>query len=188
MGEAGTTVVVPDFPTLLRDGLFAYPKKDGESFGWYQLCESTFRHIHQILPAGKTILELGSGWVSGQLAKDYKVFSVEENPQWLNRSPCVDYIWVPIDSVSGWYNVPLLAERLPKEYDFLIVDGPAGAFETGRRGFFDNLSLFKTDIPILFDDLHFFTVYRTFMEIALKLNRVPYLYPGDVTKSYGVLY
>lgn len=120
---------------FLESGLYNQPDRSPTTFGWYQICETTFRHIREILPDGKRILELGSGWGTTQLARYYKVSTVEEDPQWLNRHPSVEYIHAPIDSKTGWYDVAILKGRLPQEYDFIIVDGPSHAFETGRRGF-----------------------------------------------------
>jgi hypothetical protein len=152
------------------------------------MCETTFKHIREILPEGRTILELGSGWVTTQLAKHYKVFTVEESEGFLNKDPNVKYIHVETDPATLWYRPDILKDRLPENYDFLIVDGPSRGEETGRLGFLNYLHLFRKDVPILFDDLHFRRIYHVFMHVALRLKRVPYLYPGDVTKNYGIIY
>ena len=176
-----------DQEQFLKEGLYNYPDKSFESFGWFQMAETTFRHILDILPEGKTILELGSGWVSTQLAKHYKVYTVEENKEYLNKHEDVNYIHIPVVATINYYNPIELEKKLPKDYDLLIVDGPAVSSRDGRKGFLKNLSLFKTNVPIFFDDTHMHAVHNTFVNVALKLNKVPHLFVGDVTKSYGVL-
>ena len=166
-----------------------------DTFGWYQMSEVMFRHILDVLPVGKIVLELGSGWGSSQLAKHYKTYSVEHDSNFLNKYDDVHYVFAPLNPRTGWYESDTMAENLPDHYDMIIVDGPSGGMvingekmKTSRVGFNRNIKLFNTDVPIFWDDTHFIPSYNAFMELALMLKKVPHLYAGDYTKSYGVLY
>ena len=159
------------------------------------MSEVMFRHILDVLPDGKTVLELGSGWGSSQLAKHYKVYSIEHDSTYVGKYPDVNYIHAELDPYTEWDDTDGLAGKLPKDYDMIIVDGPSGGMvvngeklKTSRSGFNKNIDLFKTDVPIFWDDCHFIPAYNAFVELAIKLGRIPHLYVGDVTKSYGVLY
>jgi len=97
---------------------------------------------------GSYILELGSGETSTvRLSRNYFVTSVEDNPAYLNMYPS-RYIYAP--KVGIWYDRAVLKAKLPRNYDFLLVDGPEGS--AARRGFLENIALFRTDVPILVDD------------------------------------
>jgi hypothetical protein len=184
-----------DLQKCLDDGLYEFPDKSMNSFGWYQMSEIMFKHILDTLPDGKVVLELGSGWGSSQLAEHYTVYTIEHDSTFVGKYPDVNYIHSPLDPYTGWYELEPLAEQLPKHYDMIIVDGPSGGMtlngeklQTSRNGFNKNIELFNTDVPIFWDDTHFIPAYNAFMELAIKLKRIPHLYAGDYTKSYGVLY
>lgn len=181
-----------DVRDMMDAGLYKFPDKSNESFGWFQMTEAMFLHILDILPTGKTVLEFGSGWGSTQLAKYYNVYTVEHDSAYIDKYPDLHYIHAPMK--KNWYDVEALKTQMPKEYDMIIVDGPVGGgiihqgkLYTTRSGFNRNIDLFKTDVPIVWDDLHFAPVYNAFVELALKLGKVPNIYVGDVTKSYGVI-
>jgi hypothetical protein len=100
------------------------------------------------LPPGRTILELGSGQGSTKhLSRFYQMVSVEDKTQFLGLYDS-HYIHAPI--VGGWYSLEALQAQLPRQYDLLLVDGPTG--EGNRWGFLHHLDLFRTDVPIIFDD------------------------------------
>jgi hypothetical protein len=48
-----------------------------------------------MLVDGSTILELGSGWASGELSKHYRVYSVEHDEKWLDAFD-TNYIYAPL--------------------------------------------------------------------------------------------
>ena len=184
-----------DKQKFLDEGLYRFPDKSMESFGWYQMSEVMFRHILDVLPKGKTVLEIGSGWCSSQLAKHYKTYSVEHDSKFLNKYDDVHYVFAPLDPNTGWYDPETLYEEMPDKYDLIIVDGPSGGMvinnsgaQSSRMGFVNNHKLFNTDLPIFWDDTHFIPAYNAFVDLAMKLKRIPHLYVGDYTKSYGVLY
>ena len=56
-------------------------------FGDHSITKQTYELIQAILPAGKTILELGSGNGTKELVKYYNVISIEENEKWVNVVP-----------------------------------------------------------------------------------------------------
>lgn len=132
--------------------------------GGWSIDKSTIDLIKKIIPKGSTILEFGSGYGSHVLSIDYKVYSIEHNPEWMYKYN-INYIYAPIkirDDVHkekiikkgliGWYDTDYFKNNLPKEYDLILVDGPTG--KIGRYGFFENIHLFKQNTPILFDDIH----------------------------------
>jgi len=110
------------------------------------LCQA---FIVDILPAGSTIVELGSGYGTKRLTKHYTVYSVEQNKSWVGFCDKSNYIHAPI--IDGWYDPGILKEQLPGEYDMLIIDGPGGV---GRSYFMRHIELFPNlnNIPIIVDD------------------------------------
>lgn len=147
----------------------------------WSICKQLFDYILETLPEGSTMIELGSGWASGQLSQYYDVWSVEHDKRWIGQYD-TNYIYAPL--VNKWYSVSHLQEQLPKEYDLLLVDGPPGVI--GRGKFFDNIYLFNTDIPIIFDDVNRKTEYDLMMKVAHYLNReVAIMSCGN--KKFGVL-
>ena len=118
------------------------------NFGGSGIFEELFNDIRRLVPDGAVILELGSGDVSTQyLGQHYRMVSVEDQLEWLNKHKST-YIHAPL--VNGWYDIAVLKTRLPQAYHAILVDGPTG--EGNRFGFVKNLSLFRTDVPIFFDD------------------------------------
>jgi len=115
----------------------------------WSMDKEMYNWIRRNIPRGSTILELGSGKSTIDLVKDYRVYSVEHDKEWLNLTDKARYIYAPIK--DGWYDTDILKKELPSKYDLIIVDGPPGYI--GRMGFYHNLRLFKTKVcPILFDD------------------------------------
>ncbi len=135
-----------------------------EDFGGWSMEKSCYDYIRQLLSKGKTILEFGSGFVTGELSKYYTMYSVENYEEWVNRYDST-YIYAPIKFYDetfitpnipenlGWYNPDIVKENLPKKYDLILVDGPNGE-RYGRGGFYKYLDLFNTDVPIIFDDVN----------------------------------
>ena len=123
-----------------------------KKFGGWSISQELFNWILENLPEGKTILELGSGSGTVELTHHYNVYSIEHNEKWVGRAEKSTYIHAPIVEYNGysWYDVEIVREQLPKEYDLILVDGPPGAI--GRKGFLKNIHLFNTDVPIIIDD------------------------------------
>lgn len=95
------------------------------------------------------ILEFGSGNASTkQLTENgYKLISVEHDKKYLNRYKS-DYIHAPL--INGWYDVNKLT--INRNYGCIIIDGPPGVNNSSRLGFFRNIHLFDTNVPILIHD------------------------------------
>ena len=147
--------------------------EENNTFGGWSMNEECFEYIKENLSYGKTILEFGSGFATGELAKHYNMYSVENDDNFLNKYPST-YIHAPIkkyeipgssfsgekyfvpakgfENERGWYDPDILKDNLPKEYDLILVDGPIGHY--GRSGFLLHLEWFKSDVPIIIDDVH----------------------------------
>ena len=127
------------------------------SFDGWSISEAMFNHIRKILPEGKTILELGSGWGTSQLVKHYTVYSVEHNEKFLNLYNS-NYLHVPLKNHKEvanhigdeWYDAVKLREALKGiVYDLLLIDGPPRY----RAGFVKYFDIFDANVIMMFDDL-----------------------------------
>jgi predicted O-methyltransferase YrrM len=141
----------------------------------YYFCPEVLAYIRKTLPAGSTILELGSGTGTGWLAEDYKMYSIENKSKYVGRENST-YIYAPLKEYkipkfpeqTQWYDADILEKEMPKKYDMILVDGPAN---TGRGGFARFIHLFRDDVPILFDDIRRADEMRMALRVAHKLNR-----------------
>ncbi len=174
---------LPNSKTIPITGEKWSPEEILRPFGGWSISKELFDFIRLILPEGKTLLELGSGWGSSQFSKHYTVYSVEHNPQWLEKYN-THYIHVPIK--NKWYDPVILKAKLPDNYDLILVDGPPGYI--GRHGFCTYLDLFKTDLPIIFDDVHRKAEYSLMMQVGQKLQRDVTIFNfGQRKKKFGVI-
>jgi hypothetical protein len=135
-------------------------------FGKVSISKNCFELIRNILPEGKTILEFGSGFGTSQLGNHYKMYSVENQPEWFNRymnvstyincrSKMYDDVYTAPDipGNKGWYHPDDLFSNLPKHYDLILIDGPGGP-NWGRGGFYKHIEKFNTNVPMVFDDIN----------------------------------
>jgi len=152
-----------------------------ESFGDSSISKELYDYILANLPKGSTILELGSGWATDQLAKYYTLYSIEHDKKWINTYAS-NYIYAPLK--NGWYDTSCIEENLPKQYDLILVDGPVGS--TARKGFLDNIFLFNTDAIIIIDDLDRPNEFEMIHILAEMLDREIEIYSG-AGKKFGVL-
>ena len=155
------------------------------SFGAASIAKELFDFIRSILPEGKILLELGSGWASGQFSKYYTVYSIEHSRTWLDKYN-THYIYAPIK--GRWYDPNIVKEKLPQNYDLILVDGPPGypGCRTDRYGFYTHLELFKTDLPIIIDDVNRKVEYELMLRVGKKLQRVVIVFNGG-KKKFGVI-
>ena len=137
------------------------------NFGGSGIMEELFKHICEMLPSGKTILEFGSGDVStAYLGQRYRLFSVEDKLEWVGKHHS-RYIHAPL--VNGWYDLTKLLEQLPARCDLILVDGPTG--EGNRGGFLENVDSFFHDCPIIFDDTNRAGEKHLALMTAVRLRR-----------------
>lgn len=116
--------------------------------------------LHKTLPSGMTILELGSGEGTIELAKFWNVVSVEHDSEWLGLSDKSRYIHAPltlhkpISKFEGtyWYDREILKKALAGlDYDLLYIDGPV---HPNRCGIVKYEHLFNRSVPWVLDDMH----------------------------------
>lgn len=166
-----------------------------EEFGEWSIAQEMFDFIRKVLPEGGTILELGSGYSSSQLAKHYKVYTVEHDPDFFEQyfAPSLKYIFAPLKQHKAvknhdgdvWYDAKALERGLAGlKYDLILVDGPP----TSRAGFVKYFEdLFDTSAIIVFDDVNRRRDNKVMNSIAAKL-KVPYVtYGAGTDKLFGVV-
>lgn len=157
------------------------------ALGGFAISVDLFKYILNNLEKGGTILELGSGSGTGELAKFYKVYSIEHDKNWLNKYNTT-YIYAPIVSYQEykWFNIDILKKSLPTiDYDLILVDGPPGTI--GRAGFFYNLALFDTAKTIIFDDVQRGAELVLLKNVSQKLNRPYKIIKCSDGKVFGVI-
>lgn len=161
------------------------------SWGGWAIEKECYDYIRSILPEGSTVLELGSGYATQELSKHYNLISIEQDRKWLFKYDST-YIYAPLRKYDGlqhpWFDVDVLKNELPiYNYDLILVDAPvAGAGkETSRWGFTHFIDLFKTDVPIIFDDVNRPEDYMNMINASIKLNREYKVFTYN--KSFGVI-
>ena len=156
---------------------------NGELFGGHSITEELFKYIRSVLPDGGTLLELGSGRITELFTEHYKVYSVENDPFWVDTTEST-YIYAPLVD-DKWYDTEILKRELPEKYDLLLVDGPRT--QERRANIINNLDLFRDDCIWLFDDVNQPGNLATFDKIVEITGR-----RGDKvqmgTKLAGILY
>lgn len=149
-----------------------------DDWGGNSISKLLFDYVYAQLPKGKTILELGSGWGTGQLIERWNVWSVENNVEWFKKYNPQSFL-VPLK--DNWYDVDVLKKCLDGlEYDLLLVDGPYDS----RGGFVTHFDLFKHDVPILFDDVMRASGLKIMRDISKILNR-SYAEHGSGRDAFG---
>ena len=153
-------------------------------FGGWAISKQLFDWLLEALPDGATILELGSGSGTQQLAKHFRMVSVEHDPDFVDRYDST-YIYAPI--VNGWYDAVTIGNELSRlsiQYDLFLVDGPPKRI--GRSGILLNLGLFDLTKPIVLDDVHRPPERQLLDELATRVGRRYEIF-SDGAKSFGVL-
>ena len=153
-------------------------------FGGWAISKQLFEWVLSLLPEKSTILELGSGSGTQQLARHFRMVSVEHDPDFVGRYDST-YIYAPI--VNGWYDAVMIGSelsRLSVQYDLLLVDGPPK--QIGRTGILLNLGLFDLTKPIVLDDVHRAPEIQLLDELATHVGRRHTIF-ADGSKSFGVL-
>lgn len=159
---------------------------DKNALGGFSISEDLFLYILKTLEEGSTILELGSGIATVELAKYYKMYSIEHDKAYLSLQPS-KYIYAPIKNYENhrWYDIDYLKCQLPTNYDLLLIDVPTG--DIGRYGFYYFLELFKTDITIIFDDANRNAELKLALDVAEKLGKPYEIYTCSDNKKFIVI-
>ncbi len=153
--------------------------------GW-AISKDLFLYIYKLIPEDSTILEFGSGYGTNELARYFKMHSVENDSRWVGKYNST-YIYAPIKHYGHykWYDIECVKDGLPHHYDLILVDGPLGRI--GRIGFFYNLDLFNCNVPIIFDDINRKDDLDLCKKVANKLNRTYQKISGVDGKAFGVI-
>ena len=80
--------------------------------------------IKKTIPIGSNIIELGSGFGTKELVKNYKVYSIEQNIDWVDYVPESNYIYAPLK--GNWYDPDIIKSNIPSKYSAILIDGPQG--------------------------------------------------------------
>lgn len=164
------------------------------SFNGWSISFDFYKLLIDLLPKGKTILELGSGQGTDELLKRWNVISIEHDPKFAMIKRKGKYkhkmIYAPIKFQNiegfsdeiGWYDTNILNKELyHKKYNLILVDGPTGIF--GRGGFLVNIRLFK-DVPIVIDDLHIDKYKDMFMKLINYFQFEEYTIVDNISDKY----
>jgi hypothetical protein len=167
--------------------------------GGWSISYNLFDEITRILPDGSTILELGSGSGTEELVKYYKVYSVEDNADFVGRYH-QNYIHAPLklykplkhyseEKFGGsgkniWYDSQALQKGLSGiDYDLLLIDGPMST----RAGIVKYFNLFKHDVPVILDDMNRNLERKIIQDLSAKLKRPYTVYDCWEQKAFGVI-
>jgi len=165
-----------------------------QRFGGGSIDRALFDAILEILPKGKTMLELGSGFATGELVKHYTVYSVEHDEKFLDvhhdnyiHAPLVHHKEVKGYTDNLWYDREVLRKEIPKlDYDLLLVDGP----QYHRVGFLKSLGFFDLTVPLIFDDVDRTQLgdMRILVAVASHLQKPYIVYgAGEGNKMFGII-
>jgi hypothetical protein len=181
---------VPSRDNEYKKHLFKVDESD-DSFHDHSITENLFNYIRKTLPSGSTILELGSGWATGEMAKYYTMYSVEHDEEYLYKHNST-YLHVPLSEHKPlanhqstlWYDAKILREELKGlKYDLLLVDGPPQT----RSGFYKYHDLFDTSVIWVIDDMHRSIDKKVVSSIASALERPYIVYCSEDGKPFAVL-
>lgn len=141
---------------------------ESDRFGGWSIDQAVFGWILSNFRVGSRILELGSGWATGELARYYKMTSIEEHDSWVGRQ---DSKYIYAKSTSGWYDREVLEKELPgASYDLLLVDGPDS---WNRHNLMSNLGLFDWSKSVVIDDCQEPDIMKMAVEISNKYCKRP---------------
>lgn len=159
-------------------------------FGQWSIDKKLYNYIRAVLPAGSTILELGSGEVTEVLARHYTMYSVEHDPKWVGKYTST-YLYVPLcehkpiknHEHTRWYSADVLKPQLQGiRYDLLLVDGPPQT----RSGFFKYMSLFDASAIWIFDDSNRGGDRAVLNSVGTRLDRPWITYHSGPDKTFSV--
>jgi len=161
------------------------------NWGGWSIDKKLYDFIRQVLPDSSTILELGSGWTTGELAKHYKMYSVENDIKFVGQYEST-YIHAPLKRhevienlpYTKWYDPELLKNGLKGiKYDLLLIDGP----HKTRSGIVKYMRYFDPSVIWLFDDTQRPADAMVADSIAATLGVPCDTYRGSDEKTFTVL-
>ena len=161
----------------------------------WQIAPEMFDKILEVLPKGKTILELGSGEGTKLLSEHYNMISIEHDSAYIGLHKST-YIHAPLNKLpkprkyfpedTHWYDKQTLERELPKyTYDLILVDGPQNIY--GRGGFYRCFELFNDNVPIFLDDTHRKREKDMAILISGKVQRPCTFYNTWTPKHFAVI-
>lgn len=164
--------------------------------GNISISQNCIDYIRTLIPDGSTILELGSGQGTVLLSEYFKMYSVENQPEWFSKFPlCTTYIncrskmyddeyTAPdIPNSKGWYHPDDIFSNLPKSYDLILIDGPGGS-RWGRGGFYKHIDEFNINVPMIFDDVNRGEERELVKKVSDHLNRPFRFLESDTSVGY----
>lgn len=146
-----------------------------------------FNAMRLVLPKNGKVLELGSGEGSTTELKNagYDVWSIEHNANYVGKWNSVDKtVHAPMDG-TGFYDMMIVREKAPKDYDILLVDGPDTENRTIRFYEFA-CDDFNPNVPWFFDDWAGDQMKIGMNAIAKKTGRELLVFE-DKIKQYAIL-
>lgn len=156
------------------------------------ISKELYNKIIELLPNGReTILELGSGEGTREILKaGYTIYSVEQNEKWVGQFPPAIYIYAPIK--NEWFDTERMKDKLPKEYDLLLVNAPVAcnpSIAKRRLGLLDNINLFKNlkNKIIIIDDTNRKYEKQLAEELSKKFDKNVEYFKDSWGKEFGVL-
>lgn len=120
----------------------------GHLGGW-ALGKKTFDYLVDTFGnKNMTILELGSGYGTGELSKFFTMYSIEHDFKWLTQPNSTTYIHAPL--IDGWYDIEIVEKGIRGvSYDILLIDGPP---QGDRINIQKHMNLFDDTAVWIFDD------------------------------------
>jgi len=154
---------------------------DSHKWGGSGIERCVFEFILKRFQNKNVVVELGAGLCSTEaFSKFYEVYSVEDNPNFINLFENVNYILSPIKNY--WYDREIVLDNLPKKIDLVFVDGPSGS--GNRNGLLDNLDLFE-NCSFIFHDTYREPEKKLAIDVAKKLNREVLFFDTTITSVNG---
>lgn len=151
-----------------------------ERFGEWSIDQKVFGWILSNIPVGSSILELGSGWATGELARYYKMHSIEDYDSFVGLYNS-HYIYAE-SSKSNWYDREVLEKELPNiSYDLILIDGPS---HEKRWKIIEHMDLFHWNVPVIVDDCQEGDILMLANDIAKKYcKRESHLIQGNTKQT-----
>jgi 16S rRNA G966 N2-methylase RsmD len=153
------------------------------NFGGWAIDESAFNWIIKNIKKGTNILELGSGTGTIELSKNYNIYSIEHDKNYLNL--CKNSIYIYAEIIDKFYNIKKIENLLPKKYDLLLIDGPPKAV-SDRNKFLEFTEYFNLTTNILVDDTNRKSEFNLLKELS-RITKRKYKIIGNEDKSFGII-